>query len=165
MARHKDLSPEAIEKRERVRKAMELRMAGATWPDIARTVGYNSKQAAQQAVDRLLDRTDVEKVGRARDLHRARIERLLLGRWRRAIAGDERAALTCIRLLDQLAKIDGLYAPTKAEITGPGGKPIAGRVDVVTWTPDETFLREFAQAVVEIGGDDEPEPEAAPAPS
>ncbi len=144
---HRKLTPEAIEKRERVRKAMELRMAGATWPDIARVTGYNSKQAAQQAVDRLLDRTDVEKVGRARDLQRARLERLLRGSWLPATQGDARAALTCIRILDQLARLDCLYAPVKAEVRGPEGKPIAGRVDVVTWTPDEAWLPMAARGV------------------
>ncbi len=152
--------PEALRRRQQARTAFALRMAGRRWREIAATVGYHSPQAAHAAVKRLEARADRRAVAGLRDLQRARLERLLRGSWLAATQGDARAALTCIRILDQLARLDGLYATTrpavsrptvKADVSGPEGKPIAGRVDVVTWTPDEAWLRESVRSARAAG--------------
>lgn len=44
-------------------------------------------------------------------------------------------------------------APTRMEISGPGGGPVRSEgVQIVTWTPDEKWLREYEQALREVEG-------------
>ena len=49
---------------------------GATWQEIADALGYRSRQAAFQAVSRLLDRTPAESVEQARAKHDAALQLL-----------------------------------------------------------------------------------------
>ncbi len=141
--------PEALRRRQQARTAFALRMAGGRWREIAATAGYHSPQAAHAAVKRLVARADRRAVKQLRDLQRARLERLLRGSWEEAIAGDAKAALTCIRILDQLARLDGLYA-TRSAMSRPHGQlETRGHV---TWQPDEAWLREYVRSARAAGG-------------
>ncbi len=55
-----------------------------------------------------------------------------------------------LRLLDQLARLDGLYATTGPAVSRPNG-PFERRVDV-TWQPDEAWMREHARIAPAAGG-------------
>ncbi len=55
-------------------------------------------------------------VDRHRELHLARLERLLAGSWARAVRGDHQAVASCLRILDREARLLG-YA------TGPRALP------------------------------------------
>jgi hypothetical protein len=48
------------------------------------------------------------------------------------------------------------------EVSGPDGGPIESR-DVVTWQPDEAWMREYARVAAEVNADGDDEPEADPA--
>jgi hypothetical protein len=50
----------------------------------------------------------------------------------------------------------------RAELSGPDGGPIPGRVDVVHWRPDEAWMRDYARVLREAGllDDDEVDGEA-----
>jgi hypothetical protein len=113
--------------RQRNRKAdaaLSLRMSGASWSDVAKTLGFPTPRAALVATERALvkqlDETDREKM---RLLAGVRLERLLRGVWEKAIDPDnpdQMAAVTRAReLIDRHAKLFGLDAPTEIVVHSP----------------------------------------------
>lgn len=75
---------EQLEVRDREKRAWELHIAGATYEQIAREVGYGHASTARNAVVRMLDRlTGPSKISveqeRARTI--ARLDRMLLAVW------------------------------------------------------------------------------------
>lgn len=103
---------------------MQLRAIGRTWQEVADTLGYRSRQAAQQAVERLSDRTppvDIEAARRMEDeelrLRRATLHERFFDARRR---GDDTSLSMLNRELDRIstrrAKLLGLDAPDRAEV-------------------------------------------------
>lgn len=162
--------------RERNRKALRLRATGMTYNQIAAECAYLTPDAARKAVGRLLARVDTEDARAARAIHRERLDWLLRALWLAAtnpgmalqaarqnaqpLPPDQIAAVHAIlRLMVEQAKVEGLYAPTKAEVSGPGGGPVEARVERVL-RPDEQWMREYVRAWREVyGSDDEPLPD------
>lgn len=101
--------------RERERQVVEMRLAGVPWAVIAERVGYADKSVAYNTWRRVSERMLKEPVEELRQLTSDRLEALLQGVWRDARSGDTRAVETARRLLDQYAKLHGLYAPVKVE--------------------------------------------------
>ena len=83
----------SAESREREAKALELHLAGATYADIARTIGYRHVSSARQAVQRAL-RLHAHKFtpdDNPADTEMARLDKLLAGLWPKARRGDVQA--------------------------------------------------------------------------
>jgi len=171
-------SATTIARRERTRKALRLRASGLSHAQVAEECGYPSPDAARKAVVRLIRAQDKAAVAEAKGIHRERIETLLRSLWLAAInpgmaqqaarqAGhplppnQDRAVELIIRLLDQLAKVEGTYAPTRAEVSGTDDGPLEGRIDVMHWTPDEAFMVMYARVLREAGLLDDDEVEEA----
>lgn len=103
---------------ERERQAVALRLAGASYPEIARQVGYRGPSAAYQAVHRGIASPAAEDVEEYRELQRQRLERLFLAWWQKAIGSqtaggvrvepDEAAANMVLKIHDRLTRILGL---------------------------------------------------------
>ncbi len=97
---------------------------GATWQEIATQLGYRSRQAAQQAVRRLGDRTppeSVEAVRRKHDNALRLLQRSGFTRYLTALqSGDDDTALRYAKELRstvaERAKLGGAYAPQRAEV-------------------------------------------------
>jgi hypothetical protein len=98
------------------RQALELRMAGASFDQIAQKLGYSEKGAAHRAVTRALISTVKPAADELRELETARLDRLLLAFWPAALEGDEKAADRVLRIMDQRAKLLGLNMPTKVDV-------------------------------------------------
>jgi hypothetical protein len=105
--------------------AIELRLAGATWAEIALTLGYPTPRQALVATEKALERQlanpkDREKM---RQMANARLERLIRGVWPKAINPDHPEHLTAItRARDLIAdhrKLFGLDAPTEVVVHNP----------------------------------------------
>lgn len=88
---------ERADKRER---ALNLRMAGGTYEQIAKVVGYGSKSTAYEAVQQALQERAVEQgpLHPAVALELARIDVMLTALWDRARRGELGAARVCLRL-------------------------------------------------------------------
>lgn len=96
-------------------EATRLRQAGLTYVVIAKRVGYNSPEAACQAVKAcLLDRSS-ETGMEAKALELRRLDELLSSLWPAALAGDDKAANLAVRLMERRAKYLGLDAKTTEE--------------------------------------------------
>lgn len=112
----KKTSPETIENAERKAKAVELRKEGRTFEEIAQECGYNSRQAAYEAVKSCIDAIIEEP---ARDLLKLDLERLdkMFGiHYLNAQAGDVMALNGCLRIMERRARLLGLDAPVKQEV-------------------------------------------------
>ena len=130
-------SPETAAAKVKAAKALELRMEGKTFEAIALEAGYNSKQAAYDAVKRSLDAITREP---AQDLIRLDLERLDV-LWQiqylNAQGGDVQAMAACMKIMERRAKLLGLDAPVKVEakteVTTKEGVLVIG----ATMTPEE----------------------------
>lgn len=97
---------------------------GATWQEIATQLGYRSRQAAQQAVRRLGDRTPPESVEAARRKHDNALRLLQRSGFTRYLtalqSGDDDIALRYAKeirsTVAERAKLGGAYAPQRAEV-------------------------------------------------
>jgi len=114
--------------RERNRKAdaaLSLSMSGASWAEIAQTLGYPTPRQAKLAVERALVRqlaTEDDKV-KMRAMAGARLDRLLRGVWTKAIDPDNPeqmiAQSRARELISDHNKLFGLNAPTEMVVHTP----------------------------------------------
>lgn len=104
--------------------AIGLRIAGASYSEIARTLEYSSAAKAREAVERGLaalgGEDDREQL---RFIEARRLERILRGLWKKA-TDDEHgehlaAARTALAVIDRHAKLYGLDAPTEMVVYNP----------------------------------------------
>lgn len=128
-------NPDTIASRLKAVKAMELRMEGLPFTEIARQVGYNSQQAAHDAVKRALLRTEREPADRLRELELARLDVLWQAQFMIAQVGDVQALSACLRIMERRAKLIGLDAPERKEVTGKDGEPLTAPTIIIQ--PDE----------------------------
>jgi hypothetical protein len=104
--------------------AVALRIAGATYDDIAATLGYRSAAAAAVQVERALAKT-VTPINREqlRDLAGRRLERMIRSAWPKAVNPDSPEQLPAIRtvrdLIDRHARLYGLDAPAEIVVHTP----------------------------------------------
>lgn len=111
--------------RARAERASVLRSIGRSWREVANELGYRSIGAAQRAVERHERRNGPEPVETSRRslITSARITHsILFDRFAAAIAreDDETAAMLnreLVRNRDQLARLQGAYAPERAEVS------------------------------------------------
>jgi hypothetical protein len=100
---------------ERESKVIALRSAGATWAEIAKSMGYAGPSSAyytyQKAAERLI-RPDLEEY---RDMELERLDRLQRAVWRDAIGGNTKAVDSVLRIIDRRSRLLGLDQPTKIQ--------------------------------------------------
>jgi len=147
-------SPRRLEAALRMKRALELRMAGYTYQEIATAVGYKTRQGAIMAVEALLARTLTPPAEQWRALTVERLTKVLQVFWQPMAEKDEKAAAVVLKAISDLREILGIDAPTQHELSGPGGGPvqvehIASLVDKMT---DEEVERAVAEAELLVQG-------------
>lgn len=105
--------------------AIQLRIAGASWAEVAEALGYPTPRAALVATERALEnelRTEENKAN-MRSMAGKRLERMLRGVWSKAIDPDNPEHLLAVDkarlIIDRHAKLYGLDAPTEVVVTNP----------------------------------------------
>lgn len=147
----------------RAEAAVALRLAGATYPEIAKTAGYSSAFHARQAVERVLA-ASVGDDGRdkLRGVEGRRIERLLRSVWARATDPRDVEHLAYVRaslaLIDRHIRLYGLDAPQQMVVYSPAQGEIEAWVagmarSVIAELPPEADI--IGEVLYE--GDDEQE--------
>ena len=111
----KKTSPETAVAKAKAAKALELRMEGKTFEVIAIEAGYNSKQAAYDAVKRSLDAITREPAKELISLDLERLDVLWQIQYLNAQGGDVQAMAACMKIMERRAKLLGLDAPVKTE--------------------------------------------------
>ncbi|OFP16012.1 hypothetical protein HMPREF2998_00570 [Corynebacterium sp. HMSC065A05] len=107
MARAKNKT-RTLARAERMAKALKLREGGATYQAIADNLGISLARAYQDVKDGLADITR-EPAEHLLTLELERIDRLWTPLFVKAVKGDMKATDRLIRLMDQRAKLLGLY--------------------------------------------------------
>lgn len=105
----------AMKARERERAAIQLKLAGASYSQIAERLGYSHPNSAYEAVKRAMERLPNPEAETLRRVHHARLEHLLMVQWPEATQGDPKATQTALAIMDRLAKLHGLDAATQHE--------------------------------------------------
>lgn len=120
---------------ERQRRALDMRKAGKSYQAIAATLGYASTGGAHKAVHSALTKTLSEPAEQVRDLELARLDALLEALWpgatgaktapweedgRPAPEVDIERVDRVLKIMERRAKLLGLDAPTKADVTSKG---------------------------------------------
>lgn len=132
--------PETIEAKIKAAAALEARKEGKTFDQIAEECGYNSRQAAHDAVKRALDSIIREPADSLRVLDLERLDVLWQIQYLNAQAGDVQAMAACMKIMERRARLLGLDAPiktdNKTEVSGKDGVLVIGQ----TMTPEEWEL-------------------------
>jgi hypothetical protein len=119
MSRRQRTTPTHLRAIERRTIILRERLAGKRFQDIAAERGWKAEYVRKDFA-KWLKTQQMEAVEEYRKVQLDRFERLLNSYWDKAIAGEDRAALVCLRVLDQISKLLGLDAPTKTQIEGGG---------------------------------------------
>jgi hypothetical protein len=115
-------------KRNRAVKALDFRIGGATYRQIAAQLDVSESTAYEDVQDELgrLDTVATKKAERLRELEARRLDVLTLALSPGIRAGEPRAIVAAVRVMERRARLFGLDAPQK--ITGPDGAPVAIRI-------------------------------------
>ena len=104
---------------ERDARAWALRLSGATYAEIGQALKVSS-QRAEQICKRMLvkHRPSEEQIDQHRQTEALRLDRLLRAVWPDALKGNHGAIDRALRIADRRAKLLGLDAPTRQELSG-----------------------------------------------
>lgn len=107
---------------EREQRLLELRLAGHTWQQISDALKYGGAGHALNAYRRTIARAVGPQVAELRNQQWERLEAIHQAWWGRR--GDSVGAATLMRVYERGAKLWGLDAPVKTELTGADGGPV-----------------------------------------
>jgi len=105
---------------EKRRQALDLRRMGCTYQEIADQVGVSRGYACKlvtQALTRIQHETN-EIAENVRTLELTRLDNLFRHAYQAVLEGEISAIDKCVRIMDRRAKLLGLDAPNKTEISG-----------------------------------------------
>ena len=97
-------------------QALDLRLAGASYRQIGDTLGVSHVQAIRD-VATMIKEYATEPADQVRKAEAARLDKLMLAHWPQAIKGDVRATTMVLQIMDRRARLLGLNAPQKIDIT------------------------------------------------
>ena len=101
---------------EREQRAVELRIAGKSFAEIASDLGV-TKQAVSKSLDRAIAHSfDSEERQKLRSVQLLRLERLHAAVWPKALEGESDAISSVLKVMERLAKLCGLDQPTATRI-------------------------------------------------
>jgi DNA-binding CsgD family transcriptional regulator len=115
-------------KRDRAARALDLRIAGATYRQIGRQLEVSEKTAYFDVQEELgrLDAVVKAKAERLRDLEARRLDQLTVALTAGVRAGDPRAVAAAVRIMERRARLFGLDAPLK--LAGDDGAALPVRI-------------------------------------
>jgi len=103
-------SPETAAAKQKAAKAVELRMEGKTFDEIAQECGYKHKSSAFDAVKRALELVVREPATELIKLDLERLDKIWGIHYLNAQAGDVQALGACMKIMERRAKLLGLDA-------------------------------------------------------
>jgi transposase-like protein len=89
-------------------QAVELMLAGNSYDDIARQVGYTHRGSAHRAVRQALHDREVAAIDQLRSQEVERLDALQALIWPLAESGDVHAAASVVRIVEQRVRLLGL---------------------------------------------------------
>lgn len=122
-------APHRLAARHRFEQAIELRTQGYTFRAIGERLGMRPGHV-HTGMMRLLKEATVEHAEALRAIEGERLDALQAALWPDAMAGDVRAALACVRIIEARARLFGLDAPARAPVDA-AGKAVPPQVTIV----------------------------------
>ena len=148
-------SKRRIEAKERQQKGIRLRMAGATYVQIAEQLGYRSASGAYAAVKVALEAIPKPEAELYRRLNIERLDRLLLTIRERSTdidsKPDRRDIAQCISIIAEMNKLSGAYAPVESKITLDMVRDVARKIAEAEGTTEEAVMAEAEEIVKSMG--------------
>ena len=152
------LSVKKLETIDKQKQALELRLAGRTWQEIADALGYASTGGAVAAVKTVLSRSDADYGDSFRTLTLERLTKILQTYWPAMLRGDQSSATVCLKTIKDMRDVTGIDMPARVEHSGPEGNPIQHQVvtlDVGDIEDALATLRDAGAIRVEANGHSE----------
>ena len=140
---------------EKQRRAVELRMAGRTFQEIADTLGYSTHSGAINAVKDALQKTLGVPSAEFRELTLERLTKILQVQWPNMLRGEVSAAKVCLQAIGDMRQLMGVDTPARVEHSGPDGSPIQHEVvtlELADITEALSALRDAGAIRVEPNG-------------
>ena len=102
---------------EKTRRAMALKLAGASYANIATQLGYSDASGARKAVMRGMKSAQQENSGELRKIHYGRLEHMLMLLWPDVNNRDLASMGMALGVMDRMEKLYGLNAAEKVEFS------------------------------------------------
>ena len=125
---------------ERRVKAFELRKAGVSYRGIGRALGISEAQAHRDVHFTLdaLAKEEFESAVQVRELELERLDEMLRALWVAIRRGDPQSISTGLRVSERRARLLGLDAPSRQQLSGPNDGPIhIASTDLTNLSDDE----------------------------
>jgi len=114
---------------ERRTQAAQMRLAGATYKEIADRLGYANPSGPCNAVKALIEEVEIENGKQLLSQEMMRLDRMQLGVWPQAIQGDCGAIATVLKIMERRAKLCGLDAPEKMHVATSVAEEMAAFIE------------------------------------
>jgi hypothetical protein len=102
---------------ERTRRAIALKLAGASYAAIAEQLGYANSGSAHKAVQRGLKFALQESAGELRKIHYGRLEHMLMLVWPDVNRKDLSSMQMALGIMDRMERLFGLNAAERIEVS------------------------------------------------
>jgi hypothetical protein len=112
-------SPRRLSAYTRELRALELRLKGLSFREIATKLGYADHTGAYRAVEAGLKKGFEEPAGQVRKLELARLDSIMRPLWPKAKRGGVKAIDRILKIMERRAKLLGLDAPSTFKLTDP----------------------------------------------
>ena len=132
--------------KEKQKRAMALKLAGASYAQIADNLGYADSSGAYKAVSRGMKNSLQESAGDLRKIHYGRLEHMLMLVWPAVNQGDSRAVNSALQVMDRMERLYGLNAAEKVDITAGARETI-----IVADGEKEAYIKALKEAIEEDG--------------
>lgn len=97
--------------------ALKLRLAGDSFREIADALDFRGASGAYAAVEAALTEVVEEPTAQLRAMELARCDAMTKSLWPQVEAGDTDAIRTCLKVMERRAKLTGLDAPVKVDVS------------------------------------------------
>jgi len=132
--------------KEKQKRAMALKLAGASYAQIADNLGYADSSGAYKAVSRGMKNALQESAGDLRKIHYGRLEHMLMLVWPAVNQGDSRAVNSALQVMDRMERLYGLNEAQKVDITAGARETI-----IVADGEKEAYIKALKEAIEEDG--------------
>jgi transposase-like protein len=116
---HSQMSPPKVQAAVRRKEAVDLRVEGKTYREIAQELGVTPTRARQLVAEALaaIEKDTAESAEELRRLELDRLDQLQAGLWEEAAGGNLKAVGAALKIMERRARLVGLDAPTRTENT------------------------------------------------
>ena len=125
---------------EKTRRSIALKLAGASYAQIAQQIGYSDASGARKAVQRGMKTSLQENSSELKRIHYGRLEHMLMLLWPEVNTRDLPSMSAALAVMDRMERLYGLNAAEKIDIA-------TGRETVILADGDkESYIKALEEA-------------------